>query len=120
MAHKHQFAKEKDTSNFDFDSAHVVAINVAGRPISVGDAGLKLYPGEKVLICQDNEIIQKLVSARKIQVLEINSAKPKPKKIKEDKQEETFSTVAELEEETSVQLTSSDSVELPAGEQLPQ
>ena len=79
MAHTHKIQRFKDGVDFDGDGGYVVALNVAGRPISVGPDAIKLYPGEKVFICDDNPVVEKLVASKKVKIVDSGAAKPKTK-----------------------------------------
>lgn len=111
MTHAHKIEKIKGQSDFDANGAgYIVVSNVAGRPVSVGSPSVTLYPGDKAFSCNDNDSVLKAVKDKKLSIVETFEAKQKPKK---QKQEETLATVADLEEEVSVQLGLSDEGEQP-------
>lgn len=116
MAHIHKVEKIKGQSDFDANGAgYIVVSNVAGRPVSVGSPSVVLYPGDKAFSCDDNDSVLKAVKAKKLSVVETFESKPKAKK---QKQEETLATVADSEEEVSVQLGLSDEGEQPLSDTL--
>jgi hypothetical protein len=106
MAHEHGFQKIKEDLSFDCDGSHVVLENVANRTLFVG--GVNLFPGDKGFYCGQDKKIDKFIKENKLKVVEENSAKPKSRKPKEEKSEETSVTVADADAEASVQLGSSE------------
>lgn len=121
MTHIHKIEKIKGSSEFDSNgSGYVVVSNVAGRPISIGAPAVTLYPGDKAFSCDDNDAVLRAVKAKKLAIVETFEAKAKTKKQKpeESKQEETLATVADVEEEVSVQLGLSDEGDSPLSDKL--
>ena len=121
MTHIHKIEKIKDQTEFESnDVGYIVVSNVAGRTITVGSPSVTLYPGDKAFSCEDNDSVLKAVKNRKLSILESHAAKPKVKKQKqeEEKQLETLATVADIEEEVSVQLGLSDDGALPPSDKL--
>lgn len=106
MAHKHGLQKMKNDSSFDCDGSYSVLQNASNRTVSAG--GVNLYPGDKAWYCGEDAKVDKLVKGNVLKVVEKGSSKPKYKKSKEDKSEETSATVAYTEGEPSVQLGSSE------------
>lgn len=106
MAHNHGIKKIKKDSSFDCDAAYVVLQNVSNRTIYAG--GSSLFPGDKAWYCGSDEKIEKLVKQNVLKTIEQAASKPKPKKVKEEKSEETSATVADVDSEASVQLGSSE------------
>lgn len=116
MAHIHKIQKIKGQTDFDANGAgYIVVANIAGRAISVGSPSIVLYPGDKAFSCDDNDLVLSAVKGNKLAIVETFESKPKPKK---QKQEETLVTVADSEEEVSVQLGMSDEGEEPLGDIL--
>jgi hypothetical protein len=121
MTHIHKIEKIKDEKEFDSNGfGYVIVSNVAGRPIVIGSPAVTLYPGDKAFSCEDNDSVLRAVKAKKLAIVEIFEAKPKTKKQKpeEPKQEETLVTVADIEEEVSVQLGLSDEGDFPLSDKL--
>lgn len=111
MTHIHKIEKVKEGQEFDSNgSGYVVVSNVAGRPLVLGTPAVSLYPGDKAYACDDNDAIIRGVKSGKLKIVESFEGKPKAKKQKpeEPKQEESLATVADVEEEVSVQLGLSD------------
>lgn len=106
MAHTHKVEKVKNQSGFDADGAgHIVVKNVSGRNITVGSPGVLLYPGDTAFSCDDNPAILTAVKSYKLEIVSTEAAKPKAKKAKvEEVKEETLTTVADSDEQVSVQL----------------
>ena len=102
MSHKHGLQKIKKETSFECDGSYSVLKNVSTRTVSAG--GTNLYPGDTAWYCGENEKIDKLIKENVLKIVEQVSPKPKYKKLKEDKSEETSSTVAYPEGEASVQL----------------
>ena len=116
MTHEHKLQKIKDSSSFDCDGSYVVLENSAGRTIMAG--GVNLFPKDRAWYCGSNEQVDKLIQSKALKVVEEHSAKPKPRKAKEEKSEETSSTVADTDSIESVQLGSSAEDIAPQTEQL--
>jgi hypothetical protein len=111
MTHTHKIEKVKEGQEFDSNgSGYLVVSNIAGRPIVIGKPAVSLYPGDKAYSCDDNESVLTAVKSGKLKIVESFEAKAKTKKQKQEepKQEETLATVADVEEEVSVQLGLSD------------
>lgn len=106
MAHEHGFQKIKKNSLPECDGSHVVLENISGRTLLAG--GVSLFPNDKGFYCGQDEKIDKLVKENKLKIVEEHSAKPKPRKAKEEKSEESSPTVADADSEASVQLGSSE------------
>ena len=104
MSHIHKFEKNKGQSNFDADGLGVLAVkNVSNSTLSFGNPPVNLYPGDEGFSCDDNE---KVISAAKKGLVKIQKQDVTRQKPKKQKQEETSVTVAETEQEPSVQLDS--------------
>lgn len=115
MAHEHKLEKIKSGSSFDCDSAYLILENVSNRTIVV--AGVSLYPKDRAWYCSSNDKVDKFIKDNKLKVVETHQAKPKTRKIKEEKLEESSLTVADTESEASVQLSSSEDDIAPSIEQ---
>jgi len=115
MTHEHGFKKIKNDLSFDCDGSHVVLENVSGRTLFGG--GASLFPGDRGFYCGQDAKIDKFIKENKLKVAEEHSAKPKPRKPKEEKSEETYATVADVDAEASVQLGSSEDDIAPSTEQ---
>jgi hypothetical protein len=115
MTHKNGFQKIKNDLSFDCDGIHVVLENVSGRTLFAG--GASLFPDDRGFYCGQDAKIDKLIKENKLKVVEEHSAKPKPRKPKEEKSEETYATVADVDAEASVQLGSSEDDIAPSTEQ---
>lgn len=111
MTHIHKIEKIKNGNEFDANGqGYLIVSNVAGRPIVIGSPAVALYPLDKAFACEDHDAVLKAIKDKKLAIVEIFEAKPKLKKQKQEepKQEETLATVADIEEEVSVQLGLSD------------
>lgn len=108
MAHTHGITKVADGVEFDCQSDYSVLLNVSGRTLVIGSPAISIFPKEKVYFCGENEKIARFIKDNKLKVSEVFAAKAKSKKVKEEKSEETPTTVAEPESEVSVQLGSSE------------
>lgn len=106
MAHKHGLQKMKNDFSPECDGAYSIIQNASGTTVSAG--GVNLYPGDKAWYCGEDAKVNKLIKSNVLKVVEKGSSKPKYKKSKEDKSEETSATVAYTEGEPSVQLGSSE------------
>ena len=115
MTHEHGFQKIKNDLSFDCDGSHVVLENVSGRTLFAG--GVNLFPGDRGFYCGQDKKVDKFIKENKLKVAEEHSAKPKPRKPKEEKSEETYATVADVDAEASVQLGSSEDDIAPSTEQ---
>jgi hypothetical protein len=115
MTHEHGFQKIKNDLSFDCDGINVVLENVSGRTLFAG--GASLFPDDRGFYCGQDAKIDKLIKENKLKVVEEHSAKPKPRKPKEEKSEETYATVADVDAEASVQLGSSEDDIAPSTEQ---
>jgi len=115
MAHEHGFQKIKNDLSFDCDGNHVVVENTSGRTLFAG--GVNLFPNDKAFYCGQEAKVDRLIKENKLKVVEEHSAKPKTRKPKEEKSEETSVTVADVETEASVQLGSSEDDIAPSTEQ---
>jgi len=106
MAHKHGLQKIKTDATFDGDGDYVVLKNVSGRTVFAG--GVNLFPEDTAWYCGKDEKVDKLIAKKILRTIEVSIPKPKVKKQKEEKSEETSATVAEPDGEASVQLSSSE------------
>lgn len=104
MAHKHGLQKIKNDTTFSGGDDYVVLKNVSGATVFAG--GVNLFPGDTAWYCGKDERVDKLVARKILKTVEVNTPKPKVKKQKEEKLEETSATVAEPDGEASVQLGS--------------
>ena len=115
MPHEHKLTKIKKDNSFECDTSFMILINVYSGTILI--AGVNLYPGDKAWYCQKNEKVERLIKENKLKIVETHEGKPKIKKIKEEKFEESSVTVAETEAKASVQWDSSEDIIAPLIEQ---
>ena len=112
MTHSHKVEKIKGQSDFDNDgSGHIVVKNISGRNITIGLPPVLLYPEDEAFSRDDNPDVLSAVKSYKLKIVKTEEAvKEKPKKAKieetkvEEVKEETLTTVADSQEQVSVQL----------------
>lgn len=120
MSHSHKIEKLKDQSDFDSNgTGYFVVQNISGRNLTLGSDAILLYPGDKAFSCDDNPKVLSAIKSYKLEIVEIASAKPKTKKSKtEEQKEETLTTVADSNEQDSVQLDLPDNSETLKSDEL--
>lgn len=106
MAHEHGFQKVKKDTTFDCPFEYVVLKNVSGRTVFA--EGVNLFPDDTAWYCGASKKVERLIQQKILKTIETNAPKPKAKKQKDEKSEETSATVAEPDGEASVQLGSSE------------
>jgi hypothetical protein len=111
MTHSHKVEKIKGQLDFqNDDSGHIVVKNISGRNMTIGLPPVLLYPEDEAFSCDDNPDVLSAVKSYKLEIVKTEAVKEKPKKAKieetkvEEVKEETLTTVADSEEQVSVQL----------------
>ena len=127
MAHTHDVKKVKNNQNAELastDAGVITFANVSGRNVSVGTAGILLYPGDTAVSCACHPHVSAGLKSRKYKIISQSEPQAPAQKNRKTKVEEpapveeTFATVAEPEPSSSVQLDSSDESETQSGEEL--